>query len=211
MFIYYTQVIIIKFYFQILLNSSKESILQLIKNFIKAYFTNNKATGLIEILNNRLLIIKINKKSFGTFFVLISFLKENIISYKKLIISINNLSLLFNELVLTIINFLKEKLLFSLYNIEYNSLLLKDFNQVKNNWNSIPFKCFKDFYFNTSNNDLILFNIIISNKRLLREFFSFKNSKLIIKQKKIKEYFEDLIKFLKLYSVLIYFTSGLPL
>ena len=51
----------------------------------------------------------------------------------------------------------------------------------------------------------------MSNKRLLREFFSFQNSKLVVKQKKIKEYFEDLTKFLKLYNILIYFTNSLPL
>jgi hypothetical protein len=51
----------------------------------------------------------------------------------------------------------------------------------------------------------------MGNKRLLHEFFSFKNSKLVARQNKIKEYFDNLTKFLKLYSVLVYFTSGLPL
>jgi hypothetical protein len=83
---------------------------------------------LTEILSNCLLIIKINKESFKISFILINSLKENIIFYKKLIININNLSLLFNKLVLIINNFLKEKLFFSLYNIEYNSLLFKNFN-----------------------------------------------------------------------------------
>ena len=95
---------------------------------MKAYFTNNKATGLTEILSNHLLALKINKESSRTSSVLISSLEENIISYKKLTISVDNLSLLFNELVLSINNFLKEKLFFNLYSSEYNSLLLKDFN-----------------------------------------------------------------------------------
>ena len=164
-----------------------------------------------KILSNRLLAVKINKESSGTSSVLVSSLEENTISYKKLTISVDNISLLFNELVLMTDNFLKEKLLFSLYSLEYSLLLLEDFSQVEDKGVIIPFKCFKDLHPNVSNNDLILLNIVIGNKRLLREFFSFKNSKLVVRQNKIKEYFKDLTEFLKLYSILVYFTSGLPL
>ena len=211
MFIYCAQVVVIEYCFEILLNSPEESILQLIKDFMKAYFTNNKATGLAEILSNRLLAVKINKESSGTSSVLVSSLEENTISYKKLTISVDNISLLFNELVLMTDNFLKEKLLFSLCSLEYSLLLLEDFSQVEDKGVITPFKCFKDLHPNVSNNDLILLNIVMGNKRLLREFFSFKNSKLVVRQNKIKEYFEDLTEFLKLCSVLVYFTSGLPL
>jgi hypothetical protein len=100
---------------------------------MKAYFTNNKATSLAEILSNCLLAIKINKESSRTSSILVSSLKENIISYKKLTISVDNISLLFNDLILMIDNFLREKLLFSLYSLEYNSLLLEDFSQVEDN------------------------------------------------------------------------------
>ena len=81
-----------------------------------------------EILSNRLLAVKINKESSRTSSVLVSSLEENTISYKKLTISIDNISLLFNELVLITDNFLKEKLLFSLYSLEYSLLLLEDFS-----------------------------------------------------------------------------------
>jgi superfamily II DNA helicase RecQ len=211
MFIYCAQVVVIEYCFRILLNNTEESMLQLIKDFMKAYFTNNKATGLAEILSNRLLAVKINKESSGTSSVLVSSLEENTISYKKLTISVDNISLLFNDLVSMTDNFLREKLLFSLCSSEYNSLLLEDFSQVEDNWDSTPFKCFKDFHPNVSKNDVILLNIVMGNKRLLHEFFSFKNSKLVARQNKIKEYFDDLTEFLKLCSVLVYFTSGLPL
>jgi hypothetical protein len=102
--------------------------LQLIKDFIKIYFINNKATSLAKILNNRLLAIKINKESSRISFILVSSLKENTIFYKKLTINIDNISLLFNDLILIIDNFLKEKLLFSLYSLKYNLLLLEDFS-----------------------------------------------------------------------------------
>ena len=128
MFIYCTQVVVIEYCFQILLNSPEESILQLINDFMKAYFINNKVTGLAEILSNRLLIIKINKESSRTSSVLVSSLEENIISYKKIIISIDNISLLFNEVVLIIDNFLREKLFFNYYSSEYTLLLLEDFS-----------------------------------------------------------------------------------
>jgi hypothetical protein len=95
---------------------------------MKAYFINNKATSLAKILSNRLLAIKINKESFRISSILVSSLEENTISYKKLTISIDNISLLFNDLVLIIDNFLREKLLFSLYSLKYNSLLLEDFS-----------------------------------------------------------------------------------
>jgi hypothetical protein len=95
---------------------------------MKAYFTNNKATSLAEILSNRLLAIKINKESSRISSILVSSLEENTISYKKLTISVDNISLLFNDLVLIIDNFLREKLLFSLYSLKYNSLLLEDFS-----------------------------------------------------------------------------------
>ena len=85
-------------------------------------------TSLVKILSNYLLAIKINIESSRTSFILVNSLEKNTISYKKLIINIDNLSLLFNELVLIIDNFLKEKLLFSFYSIEYNFLLLKDFS-----------------------------------------------------------------------------------
>jgi hypothetical protein len=95
---------------------------------MKVYFINNKATSLAKILSNCLLAIKINKESSRISFILVNFLEENIISYKKLTISIDNISLLFNDLVLIIDNFLREKLLFSLYSLEYNLLLLEDFS-----------------------------------------------------------------------------------
>jgi hypothetical protein len=74
------------------------------------------------------LTIKINKESSRISSILVSSLEENIIFYKKLTISINNISLLFNDLILMIDNFLKEKLLFSLYSLKYNLLLLEDFS-----------------------------------------------------------------------------------
>jgi hypothetical protein len=83
---------------------------------------------LAEILSNRLLAVKINKESSRTSFILVSSLKENIISYKKLTISVDNISLLFNDLVSMTDNFLREKLLFSLYSLKYNLLLLEDFS-----------------------------------------------------------------------------------
>jgi hypothetical protein len=115
----------------------------LLKNFRDNYFNNSALTPLAEILNNRSYCFKVNKEVSTFTFISISNTKKEILSYKKIInLSVDNLRLLFKELINSSYNILTKELLFDISKSRYKDITLERFTKVEDKSLITPFKCF---------------------------------------------------------------------
>ena len=174
-------------------------------------FTNSLQTALGEILLNRSYCFKVNNELSSSSQVIISSRFKETLSYKKVTISVDNLRDMFKELVSTSYKFLVEKLLLDISSREYREVTLEEFSKVEDRDNTTPYKCFKDFYPNSSKFSSFIFNKVLDILSLRNKFFLLRNHTLIPNSSKVKDYYSDILEFKKLSLLLIYLLSGLPL
>ena len=74
-------------------------------------FYNSSFTLLGEILNNRSYCFRVNKELSSLLSIIISLTTKEMVSYKKVTISIDNLCYLFKEAILSLLQDLRKKLL----------------------------------------------------------------------------------------------------
>jgi hypothetical protein len=129
------------------------NLFNLLYNFINNFFNNIIFNPLSKIFNNRLYYFCINKNTNISNYININYIKKKIISYKKIIININNLRFIFKDLINSINKLLKNELLFRLPFAQYKKIILKKYFQYKNWFLIILYKYFRDlnFYINNSN------------------------------------------------------------
>jgi hypothetical protein len=113
----------------------------LLKNFRDNYFNNSALTPLAEILNNRSYCFKVNKEVSTSTFISISNTKKETLSYKKIInLSVDDLRLLFKELINSSYNILTKELLFDISKSRYKDITLERFTKVEDKSLITPFK-----------------------------------------------------------------------
>ena len=184
----------------------------LLKNFRDNYFNNSASTPLAEILNNRSYCFKVNKEVSTSTFISISNTKKETLSYKKIInLSVDDLRLLFKELINSSHNILTKELLFDISKSRYKDITLERFAKVEDKSLTTPFKCFRDLDLNSINNNNFLSEEIFNNSSLRNRFFIVNNSNFELNKRAVKEYLKTLLEFKKYCLLLIYLTSGLPL
>jgi len=211
-FIYCAQLLVIEYSFSYVISKDDSSSLtSIIREFMSSSFNNSVATPLGEILNNRSYCFKVNKELSSSLSVIISSIIKETLSYKKVTISIDDLRLLFKEVILSTSTILREKLLLNIPLKEYKHITLEDFSNVEDNSITTPYKCFKDFHSSSLKNDNLVRDYLLKTPSLRSKIFNLKDGKLAINPLKVKAYLRDVREFLKLSLLIIHLTSGLPL
>jgi hypothetical protein len=100
----------------------------LLYNFMNNFFNNITSGLLSKILNNRLYYFRVNKNMNISNYISISRTKKETISYKKIIININNLRFIFKNLINFINKLLEDKLLFGLFFTKYKKIILEKYS-----------------------------------------------------------------------------------
>ena len=210
-FIYATQVLVIEYSFNRLFKDNNLELTIILREFRDKYLNNSTNYALSEILNNRAYCFKVNKEISTLDFVSISNTKKETVSYKKVTLSVDNLSSLFKELISTTYNLLVNKLLFNISKSKYKEVTLEEFAKFEDRNLTTPFKCFRDLYPNSNTYNNFLKNEIFNNSLLLNRFFKKINNNLQLNSQEVKSYLKDILEFKKLCLLLIYLTTGLPL
>ena len=131
-FIYCVQLLVIEYSFSYVISKDDSSSLtSIIRDFMSSSFNNSVATPLGEILNNRSYCFKVNKELSSSLSVIISSIIKETLSYKKVTISIDDLQLLFKEVILSTSTILREKLLLNIPFKEYKHITLEDFSKCR--------------------------------------------------------------------------------
>ena len=177
-FIYATQVLVIEYSFNRLFKDNNLELTTILREFRDKYLNNSTNYALSEILNNRAYCFKVNKEISTLDFVSISNTKKETVSYKKVTLSVDNLSSLFKELISITYNLLVNKLLFNISKSKYKEVTLEEFAKFEDRNLTTPFKCFRDLHPNSNTYSNFLKNEIFNNSLLLNRFFKKINNNL---------------------------------
>jgi predicted RNA binding protein with dsRBD fold (UPF0201 family) len=142
-FIYSTQLIVIEYSFSLLLKDNTLDLTTILKDFRDQYLNNSTNSALSEVLHNRAYCFKVNKETSTLNYISISNTKKETVSYKKITISVDNLRLLFKELISSSYSLLVEKLLFNISKSRYKEITLEEFSKLEDRSLTTPFKYFK--------------------------------------------------------------------
>jgi hypothetical protein len=104
------------------------NLFDLLYNFINNFFNNIVFSFLSKILNNCLYCFYINKDTSTSNYISINYIKKETISYKKIIINIDNLRFMFKDLINSINKLLENKLLFELPSTKYKKIILEKYS-----------------------------------------------------------------------------------
>ena len=126
---------------------------------------NSSSSALSKVLNNRAYYLKVNKEISTLNYISISTKKE-IVSYKKITISIDNLRLLFKELVSTSYSLLVDKLLLAIPKSRYRNITLEEYSKLEDQGLTTLFKCFRDLSSNLEANTNFLKDYILKDSSL---------------------------------------------
>lgn len=136
-------------------------------------FFNNTASGpLSEILNNRLYCFRVNKDTSTSNYISISHTEKETVSYKKIIISVDNLRLLFKDLINSINKLLEDELLLGLPPAKYKEITLEKYCQYEDRSLTTPYKCFRDLSPNANDSNDFLKHVIFKQNDLFSRFFA---------------------------------------
>ena len=164
-----------------------------------------------KVLNNQAYYFKINKEISTQTYISISATSKETVSYKKITLSVNNLRLLFKELISSTYSILVEKLLLDISKSLYKHITLEEFSKLKDQLLSTLYKCFRDLSLNLKVNNNFLKDLVFKDSFLFNRFFNLKNNSLILNKDNISIYFSNLLEFKKYYLLLVYLTSNLLL
>ena len=123
--------IIIKFGFNLLIQDSTLELITILLDIKNKYLNNSTNSTLSKVLNNQAYYFKINKEISTQTYISISTTSKEIVSYKKITLSVNNLKLLFKELISSTYSILVEKLLLDISKLLYKYITLKEFSKLK--------------------------------------------------------------------------------
>jgi superfamily II DNA helicase RecQ len=209
-FIYCAQLIVLENAFW-LLTREDTSLIDILKASIEQLFKNDSSTALSELLLNRSFCFAVNKTLSGNSNVIVHSLVKDTISYKNVTISVENLRLIYKDLINESYDFLINELLLGISSEEYSTITLEEFSKVENRENTTPYTCFRDYHPNKDANNNWLFNIVLNNTIFRSLFFSFENRKFSINKTKVKQFFNKVLFFKKRTLLMLYLLTGLPM
>jgi hypothetical protein len=129
-FIYNNQLLLLEFCFCIIIINPELNLnlSDLLHNFMNNFFNNTISGPLSEIFNNCLYCFRVNKNTSTSNYININCIKKKTISYKKIIININNLRFMFKNFINSINKLLENELLFGLSSIKYKKVILEKYS-----------------------------------------------------------------------------------
>jgi hypothetical protein len=104
------------------------NLFDLLYNFMNNFFNNITSGFLNKIFNNYLYYFCINKNMSTFNYISISHIKKETVSYKKIIININNLRFMFKNFINSINKLLEDELLFGLFLAKYKEVTLEKYS-----------------------------------------------------------------------------------
>ena len=161
-FIYNNQLLLLESCFYTIINNPELNLnlSDLLYDFMNDFF-NNTASGLLnEILNNRLYCFRVNKDTSISNYISISCTKKEIVFYKKITISIDNLRFIFKDLINSTNKLLEDELLFGLPLAKYKEITLEKYSQYKDRSLTTLYKYFRDLSPNVNDSNDFLKHMI---------------------------------------------------
>ena len=121
-FIYCSQLIIINYGFDQLLNLNKnresiensETLVNILSNFMTKYFQNNFHTALAEILTLKVYCFKINQETSGPGKVIISTKSPETLHFNQITLTLTDLKMVFKKLIIETYYFMISEVLFNI-------------------------------------------------------------------------------------------------
>ena len=210
-FIYCIQLLVIEYSFRVILDDNSLELTTILRDFRDKYLNNSSNSALSEVLHNRAYCLKVNKERSTLNFISISPTKKETLSYMKITLSVDDLRVLFKELINSTYSLLVEKLLLDIPKSRYKEITLEEYAKVEDRSLTTPFKCFRDLSPNLEVNTNFLKSTILRDSSLFNRFFILKGLDLELNQGQVTKYLKDLLEFKKLCLLLVYLTTGLPL
>ena len=213
-FIYCFQVLVIEHSFSLLFQDNTLELTTILRDYQDNFLNNSRSTGLSEVLNNRSYCFRVNKETSTLSFVSISNTKKETVLYKSISLNVDDLRILFNNLIDTSTLFLEETLLFSIPKSRYKDITLEKYSKFEDRSMTTPFYSFNNLSINYNTTSVFIRDEIFNTPALFSHFCSTTSTTdptLKLNLKAVKEYFNAILIFKKRLLLLIYLTSGLPL